>query len=262
MAVQDRETYKYLQIDRPILAGGDRLLAAIGKIGERVLGLSIATSLTETHLDIDEDKIDLRTIHQPVSRSRLDVYSPHDLKVVLLRRVASNRMGNRYNFNYQAASLTAKRKTGSSRTRGVPSQRSGKNAQDALNNLSTEQGLPAGNTRIKFDRVTEGFDPILGQFVALIPRGGRERFVLMAQAKKAYEELDELSPRIANGANPAIPIVPFASLPHGISPKQHERLMDEINNSAILPVSLVMGGVDIYTNSTVARQNGYSPEDE
>jgi hypothetical protein len=262
MAEQDRETYKYLQIDRPILAGGDRFLASVEEIGRRAIGSAFTAGLTETHLDISDESLELVTTSRPIEQPRLDVYSPHDLKTVLLRRVASNKMGARYNFNHQAASLTARRKSGTARSKGLPTVRPGKSAQDLLDDISTQEGLQAGNTRIKCDRITEGYDPILGSFVALIPKSGPERFVLTKQARMAFSLLEGLSPRIAHGANPTIPVVPFASLPPDVGMKQHERLMDAINGSDLLPVSLVMGGIDIYTNSTVPRQNSLGYEEE
>ena len=258
MAEHDRETYKYLQIDRPILAGGDRLLASVEDIGRRALGLSVATALAETHLAVDDDSIDMVTTMKPLTQPKLDVYGPHDLKAVLLRRVASSRMDSRYNFNYQAASLSAKKRAGNVKPpKGMSSQAPGKNAPEALDDISTQAGIDAKNTRIKCDRITGGYDPILGRFIALVPKSGPESFVLMQQAERAHKLLDELSPRIANGANPSLPVIPFASLPPDIGAKQYERLMDTINGAEILPVALVMGGVAVYTNETVPRQNGH-----
>jgi len=257
MADQDRETYKYLQIDRPILAGGDRLLAAVEDIGRRALGLAVGTALSETHLAVDDESIDMVTTMKPLAQPKLDVYGPHDLKAVLLRRVASSKMA-RYNFNYQAASLTAKKRAGNVKPpKGVSLLAPGKNAPEALDELSTQVGIDSKNTRFKCDRITGGYDPILGRFIALVPRSGPESFILMQQAERAHKLLDDLSPRIANGANPTLPVIPFASLPPDIGPRQYGRLMDMINGSEILPVSLVMGGVAVYTNETVARQNGH-----
>jgi hypothetical protein len=263
MAEQDRETYKYLQIDRPVLAGGDRFLAAVDEIGRRALGMVAATALAETHLSVDEELIDLATTLKPLAQPKLDVYGPHDLKAVLLRRVATSRMDTRYNFNYQAASLTARRRAGNIKPpKGIGSRGPGKNAPEILDDISAKAGIDAKNTRIKCDRIAGGYDPILGRFIALVPKSGSESFVLMQQAEAAHKLLDDLSPRIANGANPTLPVVPFASLPPDMEARQYERLMSTINGSEILPVSLVMGGVAVYSNETVARQNGNQLSDD
>lgn len=258
MVNQDRESYQCLNIDRPILAGGDRFLVAAAHVGREVLGSFVATAPAEWHLESSETESDaeLAATHQPLDHPMLDVYSPQDLKMILLRRVAPKVMSSRYNFSHVVNELTTKRKATKGRHHSKALHRPGKSNEDLLNDISTQAGERADSGRITCEAITEGYDPVLGNFLALLPKSGLvQRLILGRQAEAGFDYLEELNPRIARGANPSVPIVPFASIPHGISGRQYERLIEGLTSSEILPVSLVMGGVDIYNNSTVPRQN-------
>lgn len=260
MVNPDRESYQCFNVDRPILAGGDRFLVAAAHVGREVLGLFAATAPAEWHLQDEQVEGSARLVatHNPLDHPVLDVYSPQDLKMVLMRRVAPKIMSARYNFSHLVGELTTRRKPAGSRSRGKVSHRPGKNTEDLLDDISTQAGERADNARILCETVTEGHDPVLGNFLALLPKSGTgQRLILGKQAEMAFDQVEALNPRIARGANPSIPMVPFASIPHDISRRQYERLIEGITSSEILPVSLVMGAVDIYNNSTVPRQNTF-----
>lgn len=244
--VANRESFNYLQIDRQVLSGADQFLPKVSEIGREVLGLISAGSKSDFHVVADEASGEINALnqHTPLFESRLNVFSADDLKMILLRRAAPREMQGRTNFSYQASRFEAKP------SKGSQAKKSSDRNKTFIQHLDEMSG---GISHVYCDSAEVVEDPIWGSTLVLSPKVSRERFILHKQAGRTLDFLKGNSPKMAYAASPWRPVVPFATIPEGIDKWEvEEDLLDRINT--LLPVRLVMGGVQAYSNAVAVRK--------
>lgn len=264
MISPDRESYNVLQVDRPIISGADAFLARVADIGERVMGSIAATSLPELvllgseneveHLQHGEPTTTLRTLQ----KSRIDVFSETDLKMILLRRVVPTDMSSSYKFNHKAARFEETRSPSPKKRSQKSLQIKGKSITQEMDAISAKHGLDPKDTGLLCDSITTINDPQWGLGLALTPKtGSKASRVLAEQEHRAFKFLKEQSPKSAYDSNPWMPSIPFVSLPDDIEDAEFERFSDMITDpdSKILPVRVVMGGVAAYSPRVMGKRS-------
>lgn len=244
------EEYSCLQVERPIVSGSAEFLGKVAHIALKVFGEEPITSVSETRIhteERDDGSIELGeletravTIHTP----RSIIYSPDDLRLVLLRKYVPVEMSSKYNFNHKVFLFNQDNRGPVQKRRGK-TQRQKETIREAIDTISTDHDVPALNTPIHFDRIQDIFDLGGQKELALLPSVGKPAStVVLKQAVACSDKLVEISPSAMNPQGPEIPFVPFMRLPLDVTDRKLEQFMDEVNSQpTLLPVRLVMGGV-------------------
>lgn len=250
MSNQERESYSYLQVDRPILSGADDFLECVNDIGVRVIGTIGSAAIAENVLVAEENAIE--TQHRTINHPKVETYSPRELRMILLRRAVPSKMSPTFNFTHKAAQFNERRgaKSQSKRYR----RSSTGSIVDQLNAVGRGQGLERVDSRIICDKVVDISDPVFGHALALSPRSGDgTTFTLTRQARKSEQELKIMSEKIAYSSEAWTPIVPFASLPENITNAEYTKFVELIDEQLKPAIRLIMGGVEAYSGSAVGQ---------
>jgi len=243
--------YSYLQIERPVIAGGREFLVQAREIGRRVLGEHVVTSITE--FAIPQETVDGE---QPFGPAEIitPIETPNmilageakDLKLVLLHRAVPNDIAQDFNFGRHEARF----RTGLSDYQRVDNEGGGwqheryeePTLKDELDAISVAYHAEIDNLSLVFDRVGVIGEPGNDLIFGLFPREEQiGTFVLHKQAKLCFERLAAQSTRLAYPTSPWSLNVPFARVPGNITQWEYQRLSQGLH--AQMPLRLGIGGI-------------------
>lgn len=249
MITPSPEDYGFVQVERPVIAGGREFLARAALVGRQVLGTEIEASITEFGIS---EVVDGEELTEPEYRVTgipgdiMHVGTRNDLRMVILHRGTPPEISSRFSHAYHAALLAAHRRIVRGRINPDEPER-GKHIlpglSEELDQISIDHHKNPHHMPVICDRIAILDEPGRDFVLGLLPMEEQiGALILHKQAKTAFARLAKQSKRLAYPVSPGTVSIPFARIPGGISEANHTRLMDGLRHH--LPHTFVLGGIN------------------